>query len=192
MNQRIILDLCGGTGSWSAPYRDAGYDVLLVTLPDQDVRAYKAPANVHGILAAPPCTMFSLARRTAKTPPDFVEAMSVVKACLGIIWECRIMGTLKWWALENPRGLLRQFLGQPALTFTANQFGDDRLKPTDIWGYFSDPVPSALFTVVTRGPNGKPIWYETVKAGRGHGEKRELLRAQTPPGFARSFFEANP
>lgn len=24
---KIILDLCGGTGSWSKPYRDAGYDV---------------------------------------------------------------------------------------------------------------------------------------------------------------------
>lgn len=23
---KIILDLCGGTGSWSRPYREAGYD----------------------------------------------------------------------------------------------------------------------------------------------------------------------
>lgn len=30
---KIILDLCGGTGSWSKPYRDAGYDVRLITLP---------------------------------------------------------------------------------------------------------------------------------------------------------------
>ena len=26
----VILDLCGGTGSWSRPYRDAGYDVRIV------------------------------------------------------------------------------------------------------------------------------------------------------------------
>ena len=32
----IILDLCSGTGSWSQPYRDAGYDVRMVTLPDDD------------------------------------------------------------------------------------------------------------------------------------------------------------
>ena len=25
--KKIILDLCGGTGSWSKPYKDAGYDV---------------------------------------------------------------------------------------------------------------------------------------------------------------------
>lgn len=30
---KIILDLCGGTGSWSKPYRDAGYDVRVITLP---------------------------------------------------------------------------------------------------------------------------------------------------------------
>lgn len=37
---RIILDLCGGTGSWSKPYQEAGYDVRIITLPDYDVRTY--------------------------------------------------------------------------------------------------------------------------------------------------------
>ena len=31
---KIILDLCGGTGSWSRPYKEAGYDVRLITLPE--------------------------------------------------------------------------------------------------------------------------------------------------------------
>lgn len=53
---KIILDLCGGTGAWSRPYREAGYDVRLVTLPEQDVRTYRPPEGVYGILAAPPCT----------------------------------------------------------------------------------------------------------------------------------------
>ncbi len=57
---KIILDLCGGSGAWSAPYAEAGYDVRLVTLP-QDVRLYQPPENIYGILAAPPCTVFSLA-----------------------------------------------------------------------------------------------------------------------------------
>ena len=25
--KKIILDLCGGTGSWSNPYKEKGYDV---------------------------------------------------------------------------------------------------------------------------------------------------------------------
>lgn len=60
MERRIVLDLCGGTGAWSAPYREAGYDIRLITLPDWDVRFYEPPAGVHGILAAPPCTEFAL------------------------------------------------------------------------------------------------------------------------------------
>ena len=63
---KIILDLCGGTGGWSKPYSENGYDVRIVTLPENDVRDYVAPKNVYGILAAPPCTMFSLARTRAK------------------------------------------------------------------------------------------------------------------------------
>ncbi len=33
-HSHIILDLCGGTGSWSKPYKDAGYDVRVITLPE--------------------------------------------------------------------------------------------------------------------------------------------------------------
>lgn len=59
-SDKIILDLCGGTGSWSRPYVDAGYDVRVITLPEYDVRTYKPPEFVYGILAAPPCTEFSV------------------------------------------------------------------------------------------------------------------------------------
>jgi len=48
-SEKIILDLCGGTGSWSKPYKDAGYDVRLITLPEKDVTTYKPPKNVYGI-----------------------------------------------------------------------------------------------------------------------------------------------
>lgn len=34
---KLILDLCGGTGSWSKPYRDAGYEVKVITLPHYDL-----------------------------------------------------------------------------------------------------------------------------------------------------------
>ena len=59
---KIILDLCGGTGSWSEPYRAAGYDVRVVTLPKDDVRLFIPPDNVYGILAATPCDEFSIAK----------------------------------------------------------------------------------------------------------------------------------
>lgn len=91
---KIILDLCGGTGAWSKPYKDAGYDVRVITLPEYNVVTYRPPKNVYGILAAPPCTMFSLARTTAKKPRDFAEGLVIVEACLNIIWQCRIENKL--------------------------------------------------------------------------------------------------
>lgn len=59
---KLILDCCGGTGSWSEPYRKAGYEVINVTLPDYDIREYAPPDNVYGILAAPPYNEFSYAK----------------------------------------------------------------------------------------------------------------------------------
>ena len=41
MTEKIILDLCGGSGSWSRAYQAAGYDVRLITLPDYDVLDYE-------------------------------------------------------------------------------------------------------------------------------------------------------
>ena len=36
---KIILDLCGGTGSWSLPYKEAGF-VSLVETSDYPVFVY--------------------------------------------------------------------------------------------------------------------------------------------------------
>ena len=91
-SEKIILDLCGGTGAWSAPYKNSGYDVRNITLPDYDVFKYNPPKNVYGILAAPTCKDFSVARTRAKTPRDLKLSMSLVKRCKkinedgGIIW----------------------------------------------------------------------------------------------------------
>ena len=85
---RIILDLCGGTGSWSKPYKDAGYDVRLVTLPENDVRTYQPPLDVYGILAAPPCDEFSIAKNHS-IKRNLEAGMEIVNACLRIIEESK-------------------------------------------------------------------------------------------------------
>ena len=194
---KIILDLCGGTGSWSKPYAEAGYDVRLVTLPENDVCLYSPPENVYGVLAAPPCTKFSLAKGGRER--DFEGAMEIVSACMKIIWKCRIRGSLKFWALENPRGFLRQFLGKPAFKFEHWQFGDLQIKPTDLWGYFNEPRvrvherPPALAVIIPNGRSNGRGWSNPVcppeHANKGLG--RADIRAITPPGFARAFYEAN-
>ena len=62
---KIILDLCGGTGAWSKPYKDTAYDVRLITLPDYDLSKeqtvqYCIDLKPYGILCATPCDMWSL------------------------------------------------------------------------------------------------------------------------------------
>lgn len=195
-SNKIILDLCGGTGSWSKPYKDAGYDVRLITFPDYDVFTYQPPENVYGILAAPTCTMFSLARTTAKTPRDFTDGMKLVYRCLEIIWECRANGSLKFWALENPVGYLRQFLGKPPLTFDPCNYGDTYTKKTDLWGYYNIPLTNKRALTedeAYRCSINKRILPELPDGYilPGGWNRQAARRSMTSKCFAQAFFKAN-
>jgi hypothetical protein len=183
----VILDLCGGSGSWSRPYVEAGYRVELVTLPGFDVQVLPAPAEAAwGILAAPPCDQFSLARNgVTNSPRDFVRGMAAVNACLRIVHQHKP----RWWALENPVGLLGRWLGVPRDVWEPCDFGDPWTKRTAIWGDFLPPRRGPFVRPLGGGPfcaacdpeRRKTTWCNDA----GH-------RAITPPGFARAFFEANP
>lgn len=190
MNDRIILDLCGGTGAWSQPYKEAGYDVRLMTLP-QDVCLVRFVERVHGILAAPPCTHFSRAGAQywkAKGDAALLDALSIVDACCRII----LLAKPAWWALENPIGRLADYLGPPVFKFDPFEFGDAWSKRTWLWGRFVPPVPlislQARLSVTRAMARTAPGWRgdQTTALPRG------VLRSKTPAGFARAFFEANP
>lgn len=188
---KVILDLCGGTGAWSKPYLDAGYDVRVITLPQYDIMEYQPPKNVYGVLAAPPCTHFSLARTTAKTPRDLDGAFKLVHRCLEIIWEVKP----KFWALENPQGLLRKFLGKPPLTFNPYNYGDGYTKKTDLWGFYNLPKKSPVKLTAQQSRDCSinnrilpPVPEGYVLPGV---RKQAIRRAITPPGFANAFYKAN-
>lgn len=181
----------------------AGYDVRVITLPEYDVRTYEPPPNVWGILAAPPCTEFSVLNCiAAPRERDEAAGMEIVNACLRIINQCKPA----WWALENPRGYLRKYLGEPRLTFQPWQYGDPWTKATDIWGDFNKPAP--LFgkwedvpklPLYTRPKREKPnfaylhksAWESIPQLSYHKPETDAEFRAMTPPGFARAFYEAN-
>ncbi len=150
---KIILHLCASEfGSDTRDYREAGYDVRLIT-EEVDIRTYEPPKNVYGIIANPPCTMFSVARGTrAKKPRDLREGMELVKECLRIIWQCnydmpdpnKFSPQLKFWCIENPAtGFLKWFLGKPAFVYQPYEFGANHSKRTALWGQFNEP--SRLF-----------------------------------------------
>ena len=214
--KKIILDLCGGTGSWSKPYKDAGYDVRVITIPEHDVRDEKLQKELialkpHGILSAPPCTMFSFTRTKAVKPRDLKEAMECVRACLNVIWGCMEVKQetrfkkcpLEFWALENPyHGFLKKFLGKPAFTFDPWEFGDGYQKRTALWGHFNEPKksPVPMTDEVKANLKGNRVMntvkFDYLKSKDIHPEMfgkfdRQTRRSITPEGFANAFYEAN-
>ena len=197
---KIILHLCADVGSDSQPYQEAGYDVRCIGKAI-GVENYHPPENVYGIIANPPCTMFSIARTRAKTPRDLREGMRLVVECFRIIWECQYhtplnkrIGSLKFWVIENPvTGMLRYFLGKPVYIYSPHEFGADFTKRTALWGWFNPPV--------------KPFWirdlpkYSSVKHKMSivnyvgtFAERREKQmhdRSACYEKFAQAFFEVN-
>ncbi len=174
----LILDLCGGTGSWSEPYRQAGYIVEIIDiLNGKDVRLVQRIRGVHGILAAPVCTVQSYARnRYPPTDAELLASLSVVDACLRVTFAHR--ETLKWWALENPRNKLRRYLGPARLEFYQWEYGDPGHKPTCIWGDFTPPQKCPK-------PRTKP---STLRTKQENASPKDAI---TPPGFAAAFFRSN-
>lgn len=218
---KTILDLCGGTGSWSRPYEEAGYNVVIVdpAFGGKDVRNYTPPRQVHGVLAAPPCTEFAVSGARwwkGKDPQLLIDAIDVVRACLRIIEQ----SSPEWWALENPVGRLPKVvpeLGRYRWTFKPWQFGDPWEKLTCVWGEHSIPTKKPIEPWPPDGETGMDRWKRgpfmlAPKPSRNQIEQlvrwgllpvdweqrygptpsRAMLRSITPPGFARAFYEANP
>jgi hypothetical protein len=191
----MILSLCDHSGEWSRPYLEAGYEVVRIDLREgRDVRLFRRPAGpIRGILAAPPCCHFarSGARHwAAKGEAAILEGLSVVDACLRLVAITRP----DWWALENPIGRLKDYLGDPAYKFDPCDFGDPYTKRTWLWGNFTPPTP--LFSRQAREAVA-PIWFGGESAGSRDrttclSSRHKAARSATPAGFARAFFEANP
>ena len=201
---KIILDLCGGTGSWSKPYKDNGYDVKVIDpqewLEDDfgtgDVRLFKKPKEkIYGILAAPPCTHFSGSgarhwKKKGKEP--LLEGLSVVDACLRIIF----INKPKFWVLENPVGRLKHYIGDAKCTFQPYEYGDAYSKRTCLWGDFKMPNPTDIVEpemveyTTKKGETKRmsKINWDSFKLPKN---ERARLRSKTPQGFAKAFYEAN-
>ncbi|KKM80728.1 hypothetical protein LCGC14_1336860 [marine sediment metagenome] len=204
MRERIILDLCGGSGSWSRPYSAAGYDVRIIdprVLSAGDVRLItrpRLPRRVHGVLAAPPCDHLSSAGASQwreKGVSRLLVALGICDACLRIIW----LTQPSWWALENPVGRLRSYYGDPTLIFDPYHYGDPYRKKTLLWGNFTIPKRNRVEPLKSpsdsgwRGKDTLDYWLQTqTKEGLISKQERSQKRSLTPPGFAKAFFEANP
>lgn len=199
--KRTVLSLCDQSGEWPRPYREAGYNVIQVDLKlgVDVIELAKHPEDlppIYGILAAPPCTHFTVSGAQYWPEKDAdgrtEELLKVVDACLEIIDYCKPA----WWALENPVGRLPKLrpvrLGKYQFIFDPCDYGDPYTKKTCLWGDFNLPMPifmGADWSVEPIRYNKQGSWIQSLG---GASERTKELRSITPSGFARAFFVMNP
>ena len=189
---KTILSLFDFSGNWSKPYRDNGYHVYQIDIKHGiDILDWELDnKQVHGILAAPPCTDFAGSGAQYWNAKDrdgrTEESLRLVDKVLSLVDHYKPV----FWALENPVGRLsklRPSLGKPwyfnpyefagyAVDVEKNRY----TKKTGIWGKFNIPEKFEY------EPLPGPSWI--MKLG-GKSERTKELRSMTPSGFAQAFYE---
>lgn len=150
-----VLDLFSGLEGWSAPWRERGHEVYRVELNKRfhaehrdifDFDPSRMLWKPDVILASPPCTAFSVMQIGRNWNHDHSPKND--KARMGL----RLLERTLWviaqinpeiFIIENPVGKMRrmpQLRDFERRTVTYCQYGERRMKPTDLWGGF----PSGL------------------------------------------------
>jgi hypothetical protein len=194
----IVYDFFSGTGSSTKAFEDAGHTVIKFEIntafdADEhvDVTRLKAKKLIERygkpdfIWASPPCTCFSVASMghhwisggTAPTPRTEAaqKAQDVVKDTLKLIADLK---PRYGWVMENPRGMLRKLpvvVGIPRTTVTYCQYGDDRQKPTDLWGVVPGWKPRAMCSPGMNCHTAAPRGSKTGTQGRGNSRDRSMV-----------------
>jgi hypothetical protein len=221
-DQRLILSLFDYSGKWARPYIDAGYPTMLwdykhegcilqnfSRLQSEIYEAIEAGYIPHGLLAAPPCTDISAAgaqywsvKDTTPAPEPYGPDWSIsdyASALVDIVLILRDLFPWQFWAIENPPGRMEKLVPHiakhRAMMFQPWEFGDKTTKRTVLWGQFNTAlerqiVEPEVVAIKTRGRvyHSSSVWAKTG----GKTEKTKTARSNTPAGFARSFFQANP
>jgi|TARA_E500000305_G_scaffold33163_1_gene25153 site-specific DNA-cytosine methylase len=144
-----VLELFAGSRSFSKVAEEMGMETFTTDFKDFNKIDYvvdildfvpmKVPFKPDIIWASPPCTTFSIASCSTHWTKDkkpktekCLKGIKIVETTLKIIdWF-----KPKYFFIENPRGLLRKmdFMNSyNKATVTYCQYGDSRMKPTDIW-----------------------------------------------------------
>lgn len=143
------LELFCGTKSFSKIAKKLGHKTLTL---DNDIRFdpdiicsildYNPKPIINKIdvlWASPPCQGFSVASIGSSWCGNYHPKRHEV--ALGMAYVLKTLELIKkikpkFWFIENPRGVLRKMAFMEGLhrkTITYCQYGDNRMKPTDIW-----------------------------------------------------------
>lgn len=203
VDQRLILSLFDTSGEWSRPYREAGYPVYAFDIKEpggfgwsHDIAdfcvAYLTEeldiSDVYGILAAPPCTHFTVSGAQYWPAKDADGRTDEMLELVHRVLQTVELFSPEFWAMENPVGRLPKLLphlGKPWY-WQPHWYGDAYTKKTGLWGRFNNDLERNDVEPIRACDAGS--WL--MQLG-GKSEKTKALRSVTPPGFARAFFNAN-
>lgn len=147
------LDLFSGTGSATKAFEQSdNWEVTTVDLNKEadieenilNLEPSDFDKNFEFIWASPPCKKFSVAAIGHHWQKDgdnyYPEKKECVEAVRTVYHTLYLIQNLDpdHWFMENPRGMLRSLIGDPKGTVTYCQYGDNRMKPTDLWGNHPD------------------------------------------------------
>ena len=159
-----VLELFAGTRSIGKAFEARGHEVFSVEWDKSfdriDLYADIGQLTAQEILekfgrpdviwASPDCSTFSIAaishhRRKNPKTGNMDPVSDYAKSCDEVDQNVlRLIQELnpKYWFIENPRGGMRKMSwmqGLPRYTVTYCQYGDSRMKPTDIWTNHPNP-----------------------------------------------------
>ena len=158
-----LLELFAGTRSIGKAFEEKGHEVFSVEWDRsfENIDLYKDIYELSAkeildkfgkpdvIWASPDCSSYSIAaishHRKREENGNLAPVSEYAKFCDRVNQHTlNLIMTLspKYWFIENPRGGMRKmdFMhGLPMYTVTYCQYGDTRMKPTDIWTNHPDP-----------------------------------------------------
>jgi site-specific DNA-cytosine methylase len=191
-----VLELFAGSRSIGNTAQELGYEVFSVDINDFEGIDYvtdilefdnnQVPFVPDIIWASPPCTTFSVASIGYHWHKNYVpktekchNGIEIVKRTIQIIEFWQKFNPNLIYYIENPRGLLRKMDFMQGLnrhTVTYCQYGDSRMKPTDIWSNNSKWNPRPMCK------NGAPCHESAPRGSRTgtQGIKGNYERSKIP------------
>ncbi len=204
------LELFAGSCSFSKVAKELGHETFtsdneqygnidyIVDVLDFDTDVVPYIPDV--IWASPPCTGFSVAAighhwtggKNAYIPKTDTARLGIilVQKTIQIIKHYEYLNPNLIYYIENPRGVLRKLKILDHIpyhhTITYCQYGDDRMKPTDIWTNDKNWIPRPMCK------NGDSCHVSAPRGSRTgtQGLKGAYDRSKIPPELFREIFES--